>query len=238
MEVFIAAGYLLVVRLDNNRSRQLRIIAWTTFIAAIAFHLNNELLLHLRIGWFSYYMMALACVYYLPESWLWSLGRLLTWPGRRLSAWTRSKLSGALESRFRKLTIGVTVFGVVVIALMVAEMISLLDIPGTGVVGLLMPVVLVGATLVALTLGRLRSIVGYVFATGFAALLAWIAMKERMVGFDFYLDVGRRMREKGNFEVALEAYKKAARYVPKNGEIKGVKDITERTGSGDLPAFE
>ena len=85
LECLVAVAYVLAVRLDRSTSRSLRAVAWLALVAAVSFHVSAEVVLNLRIGWFSYYMIALACVFFLPASVLYGLGALVYKPAAWLA---------------------------------------------------------------------------------------------------------------------------------------------------------
>ena len=216
IEIYLFVAYLLATRVDENRSWWLRTVAWLGFIGAVSFNgIGNELVAALRIGWFSYYMIALACIYFLPESFLWALGSLVTWPVRRLAG-IGSKLSAALDRRNAKLTIGLTLTGASTMAVFVGTVGFALDLPGAEMVGLLAAFGLAGAVLLALFLGRQGEAIRYVFATGLAALLMWTAITQSTVRFVYYRRVAHYQRIR-DVEASIAAYEKAIRYGKQHG---------------------
>ncbi|MGH7846259.1 MAG: HTTM domain-containing protein [Candidatus Binatia bacterium] len=214
LEIFLAVAYLLSVKQDGVRRRWLKILSRLGLVAIIVFHgLGNELLFALRIGWFSYYMIALGCVYFLPESILWPLGRILTWPALRFSdMW--SSLTAALDRRSARLTSCLNV----VFAFTGAAAISIigfaLDLPGATTVCLLLAFSLVTIAVASLPLRRQREAMRYVFGGSLAVGLMWTSITLSMVRFDYYDRVGAFHQYRGDRQAAIEAYEKAIRYVP------------------------
>ena len=137
VQTFLAFAYVLTVSLDESRSRWLHVVAWFGFIGAVSFHgIGNELVLvaHLRIGWFSYYMIAFACVFFLPAPVLWLVGGLMTWPVRFLVK-QLPKILATFAGK-RVLDVGLAIVG---LALAVGSLFIgfHLDLPGGEAVGLL-----------------------------------------------------------------------------------------------------
>lgn len=213
LEIFLAIAYLMAVKQDENRSRRLRLLIWSAFITAVTFHgIGNEVVLSLKIGWFSYYMIALACVYLLPESFLWVLGRVLTWPSRRLAEiWTTL---AAWAGGKAELIISLTLIGAFAAAFLVAALSFALDLPGALAVGLLVALAVVSATILNLFLGLQQNSLKYLCATALAAAVMWTAVTQSTVRFEYYDRAGYHMKNRGNMDAALEAYEKALRYVP------------------------
>lgn len=213
-EIFLSLTYLLAVRQDENRSRWLRIVTWCGFVVVVIFHgIGNEIILPLRIGWFSYYMIVLGCIYFLPESFLLALGRLLTWPALRLGK-IGSSLMAALDRRGAALAVGLIVTGALTTGVAIVALGYTLDLPGATIACLLLAFSLVSASLLALASKRRTDAMRYVFATSLAVALMWTSVTSSMVRFDYYDLLSSYHRRRGNLQAAIEAHEKAVRYVP------------------------
>lgn len=69
VQMICCAGYLLAPLRDLTQSRWLRAFYGVVLATALGFHLGAEYM-NLKIGWFSWYMMGYALVFFLPGSWL------------------------------------------------------------------------------------------------------------------------------------------------------------------------
>ena len=212
MECLVAVGYVLAVRLDENPHWWLRVVTWLAFVAAVGFHISADVLLRLRIGWFSYYMILLACIYFLPKSFLWAIGTLVTWPTRLGAKW--SIAPAAAESRTRKRNIGLTLTGVTATAIIIGSVGFTFDLPGAATIGVLAASALVGVTLLAFARGQLQDALRYILATALAGASMWAAIGQSTVRFQYYGLVADHRQLRGDLEGALEAYERAIRYVP------------------------
>jgi hypothetical protein len=210
-ECLLALGYFLAVRLDHL-GQLLRVVAGLTFIVAVGFHLGIDLFVE-GIGWFSYYMIVVACVYFLPASLLWAVGGALAGPALRLaSMW--SATSGAPAGGTRAGNIALTV-AVATTAAVVAVAAGLsLDLPGAETLGVLAASVVAGATLLAVVLGFENRAMHYLLATLVAAVAMWGAIALSTVRFYYYGQVGMDMWRRGDNAAAAEAFDRANRYAP------------------------
>jgi hypothetical protein len=212
LELTLAAVYLLAVRQDENPRRWLTIAAWCAIVLAIVFHgIGNEFLLSLRIGFFSYYMIVFAFIYFLPESILYEIGRFSTLPARRfweiwLDLWAADRGAGA------KVRISLTTIGALFLALVAARIGSALDLPGASTAGLLVATVLASVALLSLVLRRCEGIERYVLATGLATVMMWVAVAHSTVRADYYRMLAEHNESKGNHEAAKRSEKKAKLY--------------------------
>ena len=162
----------------------------------LVFHfIGNEIIATLRIGWFSYYMIVLAAIYFLPASLLWAVGWLVTWPIRSLGAlWSRVPRAFTERGGF---SIGSTAVAGLALS---AGLLAALTIVGTTLVGL------VGR-------GHLNAL-KYGLATALATILMWLVITESMVRFEFYELAGAQKQAQGDVDAAIKNMEKAIRYVP------------------------
>jgi hypothetical protein len=212
LECLIAVGYVLAVRVDANPKRWLRIVAGLGFVLAAGFHVGAELFLPLRIEWFSYYMILLACIYFLPRSLLRAGGALLAWPVRLAARWAFA--SATATTRTRPSHIVLTVIALTAVVGLLGAAGSSLALPGADTVGWLIASVLVGGTVLAFVRGRQQDAMRYVLATGLAGGVMWAAIGQSTVRVQYHRFVGDQLQTRGNLAAALEAYQEAARYAP------------------------
>ncbi|MGE0792454.1 MAG: hypothetical protein AB7S26_42660 [Sandaracinaceae bacterium] len=69
VQIICAAGYLLVPIRDRMRNRWLDAFMVVALLTALSFHLGAEHM-ELKVGWFSWYMVFYAFVFFLPARWL------------------------------------------------------------------------------------------------------------------------------------------------------------------------
>ncbi len=210
-ECLIALGYFLAVRLDD-RGRWLRVAAGLTLIVAVGLHLGIELFVE-GIGRFGYYMIVLACVYFLPASLLWTVGGALVPPVLRLAAmWSTTSGIPGRGARAGSIVLTVAVATAAAVVAVVAGF--SLDLPGAETLGLLAASVVTGATLLAVVLGIQDRAMHYLLATLVAAVAMWAAITLSTVRFYYYGHVGMDMWRRGDNAAAAEAFDKANRYAP------------------------
>ncbi|MEK6247337.1 MAG: HTTM domain-containing protein, partial [Planctomycetales bacterium] len=96
LELVMAIGYLLATLQDTIRSKWLRYTISLAWLIAIMLHGGIELL-GFHIGWFSYYMLGLATVYFLPARFLESFTALVLrpvrWLGQQWGRWDQATLA-------------------------------------------------------------------------------------------------------------------------------------------------
>ncbi|HEV8675868.1 MAG TPA: HTTM domain-containing protein [Methylomirabilota bacterium] len=209
LECLIAAGFALAVVLDQRRRPWLRTITWLAFLGAVSFHVLTEVALPLQIGWFSYYMIVLACVYLLPSSLLWKLGALVYRPATRLAAVGQDALG-----RARLRGIGLTSVAVIGAAGVVVASGRALDLPGAQTVSVLAASALVAASVILLVRRRPQVAFRHALATGLAAVLMWAAAGRSGILFLYHARVGVDLQRRGDSSAALGAFERARRYAP------------------------
>ena len=212
VELAIAAGYLTTIRQDRRSSLPLRLGCLVLWLAAMLLHLGFEAL-QLQIGWFSYYMMLAACVYFLPATWLCVPGALVIWPGCRLIALMSRWDDQVAGSGRRWILIGMAGM-VIVIVMLIAKAINLPGALGASIV--------TGAGLLILAVFGPRSGSSaptrrVILATGIAAVVMWATIAHSAEQFEFYgiraVDLERRNRP----GEAIDAKRTAEHYAPEDG---------------------
>ena len=205
VEWTVAVGYLIGVRRDTSRSRWVAALAGLTCVLAIGFHASAEVVLSLRIGWFTYYMIIIAAVYLLPARWL----HAAAGPLLRRAAWLDTRLAGGTPASARGLA------GAAVAAAGLASVGSALalDLPGAPWAGV------AGAVAIALAAvgGRALSrrppapvVCGVAGALAAVAMGAAVATSDAQ--FEYYMAVGRQLERFGQRAAATGAYERARRY--------------------------
>ncbi|HEX4351506.1 MAG TPA: hypothetical protein VHZ95_01305, partial [Polyangiales bacterium] len=208
---------------DSSRSRWPRIATSCAFWLALSLHVGAEAM-GLEIGWFSYYMLALACAFLLPGPAIETLALFLTLPSR----WIASLLDDDSAKARRASELLIAIAGVAIVLFAVAY---LIDLPGAFGAASVSVVALVACGIVA----AIRGDVGYArrlaIASGFAAALMWTVIGASSVRWDFYRYLGGDLSRRGQNEAALEAFERGERYAPK-GESRRTKIETLRRAVG------
>jgi len=226
LEFFIAAGYLVAVRQDERTERWRRFVCWSVLIAVIAFNgVGNELIMDLRIGWFSYYMILAAGVFFLPAALLRRIGWALSRPAWAAAIPARQFLAQAGASIMVQALI--VVGGLAVIILVVAVG-AALDLPGAETFAALMAGALLCVLILAVARRSYGAAVRCIAAAGLANLLLWAAVANSTARFDFYSGLANSLRRAKNIAAADAADQKARAYLP-----PGREHLPKRAGSPD-----
>jgi hypothetical protein len=209
LELALAVGYIVAARQDGMRPRRAAVIGGSAWVIAMVLHIGAEVI-DLRIGWFSYYMIVLACGCLLPERYLTALVGTVTWPARR---WT-SAMAGWQRTTGAATRSVVTVLLSLAAASLLGLVGTRLDLPGAKGVCIVAAVVLGAGALVS---SRWR---GHVvaqqsaIAAAVAAVVMWAAIVQSTVRYDFYRYLGHDLSSRNEPRPALAAYLKAERYAP------------------------
>lgn len=201
LQVVCAIAFMLAGQRERITNRYARLAIYLSGLAPLSFHLGAELL-GLEIGWFSYYMIAITGVYFLPTA-------LLQWLARPFAALARFGREFHEES---------TKAGWVLILVgggLLPFFGQRVDLPGAFEVTLLISGGLVISAAVSAarktSLGQIR-LWSVVLIMGGAMM--WLSIAQSDVRFDYYRFVGGDMRRRGQLERSLEAYILANRYAP------------------------
>jgi hypothetical protein len=209
VEQLIAVGYLCAAVQDASRARWPRWVSLGAFCLALSLHVGAEAM-HLEIGWFSYYMLALACAFLLPGSAIETLGLSITWPARQISELFEDQTPAADK---RGAETAAMVAGAALVLIVTGK---LIDLPGaTAAVGCACAV-LVSLWLVAVARRQSSaSLRRAALCTASAAALMWCAIATSGVRWDFYRFLGGDLSRRGQSEAALAAYLRGEHYAPK-----------------------
>ncbi len=208
IELAVALGYLLAVRQDVSPRRGLRVACTCAFGFAMTVHIGAEAM-GLEIGWFSYYMMLLACAYLLPGQAVDRLATLITWPARFFA--TQLELEQAPTQQGARQTFGMALGT----ALVLAAVGHMLDLPGAQAACVIAAGALIALALFATARKQLAELRSAVISSAVAAALMWAAIAVSPVRWDFYRYLGGDLRRRHQPEAALTAYEKGERYAPK-----------------------
>ena len=185
-----------------GRPRPLSILASVALLLALSFHVGAEYI-GLQIGWFSYYMIALALVALTPAHWLAGVAAVVTTPWRTNEAGMLARVP-LLAPMLGMASAGMAAYAGVEI-----------DLPGAYTASVAVGVVALALGLAGLARAELRPQLGRAAGTlGVAMLVCWLSMTQGTERYDFYRFAGGDFRRRGEYENALEAYREANRYAP------------------------
>jgi hypothetical protein len=202
LEVVLVLGYaLLPPRLDGEPGRAARVLRIATLAAAILLHGGAELL-GLRIGLFSYYMLILAAVFFLPERALLAVEAALAAPLRAIG---RLRVRGVRLAQSRGATLAAAIAGAGLCGLLGFSM-GLPGAPVAGVIGV------VGLGLVASRFAAQGDAWAGRAARGGALAVALLALVSAGSGVRarYWTEVARDLRLRGNLQAAQAAEERAA----------------------------
>ena len=203
-ECMIAVGYAVAPLTDRAPRRSIRVIVRTAFLAAVGLHVAAELFLRLAVGWFSYYMIAFACVYFLPERLLWRVGAWWARQAERTEALGQRTLNSVPAS-------GAVAVAVALVSIAIGMD---LDLPGARSVGVGVAALALGGACLALVRQRLVAAAPGLLAWGLAVTLMWGTVSWSGVRFDYYAGLGGFLQKRGLDEAAAAAFDRARRYGP------------------------
>ena len=223
LELLLAVGYLVAVRQDSMTPRRARLIGGSAWALAMLLHIGAEVI-QLHIGWFSYYMLVLACGFLLPAQWLQPIVRTIIWaPGRCTAALAR--VQHAVPATMQPVVTTGLALGVASAAALVG---ARLDLPGTTIVCASIGIVLALGTFVTSWRAGQLAAQRYAIAGLLAAGVLWGAFAQSSVRYDYYRYLGYDLEARGTLRAALTAYLKAERYAPAGESRKDRIDSLRR----------
>ena len=204
LELALAACYLVALRQDRSNSFLVHAICALGWVLAVALHVGNEFL-DLSIRWFSYHMLIIASVFFLPERVLLVVARLGSWPGRRLHE-IRSRIDhnkSTTRTRVAHVLCGVAV------AALCFWLGSAVDLPGAVVACGGLGVIAVGWTMS----DRLQEEVpARLMATSGAVVILYLSVSLSTTRETFYARLADDLSLIRRHDAAVEAYTRAERY--------------------------
>jgi hypothetical protein len=226
VELTIAVGYLLAPLQDAKTSRPLRWLTIATAWFALSLHVGAEAM-GLEIGWFSYYMLLLACCFLLPGRAVQTLALLVTRPAHWLTSQLNELGSDSASRRTLETLLTAAAVGVVLTTIG-----YLLDLPGAAAATIVAAVTLIAITLHGVSRGNARWVRRLALTTGCAGALMWAAIASSEVRWDFYRYLGGDLSRRGLRTEALDAYVKGERYAPRGQTRRDKIDELRRQLSG------
>jgi len=204
IELMLAGTYLIATDFPN-RSRY-RVFYLGMWALALIFHLGIEVAGIQNIGWFSFYMILLATVFFLPSEWFRPLAtsfvRAAGWFDRA-SAWSAGSGSGPL--------LAILLMAFVVMIGLFAEG-RYLDLPGAAYAFGFSALLMIAFAANSLLRSRPQSACCCLLAWGAAGSVVLVAVVATTVRLDYYLQLGHDYRHLGQWTAARAAYQKAAAY--------------------------
>ena len=201
-EAIVAAGYLAAPRRDDTTGRAVGALTLAAFALAVSFHVSAETVLTLKIGWFSYYMIALACVYLLPAGLLRPAGAAMARVATGLdAAWGRAEgQSGAAAAAVAVAAVILVATGFVV------------DLPGARVAGILVALVVVAGAVGPRLAGRPARPLPLVAAAAAATAAMGVVFATTATTYEYHAARGHLLEELGERGAAMDAYERAERH--------------------------
>jgi hypothetical protein len=230
VELLIALGYALSARQDVSDKRWLRAYVAFTFPLALGLHIGAEAL-RLDIGWFSYYMLALACTCLLPGAAIERLALLVTLPATQIAKFLAEPDKNKAPSTFETWLTCAAVSG------LLAAAAFLLDLPGAPAAALLAGLGLWAYAIYARTrTTKSTQVVHSALALGVATVLMWTAISVTEARWDYYRYLAGDLQRRGESQAALSAYLKGERYAPKGGSRRNkIRQLQHELGLKSEP---
>jgi hypothetical protein len=191
------------------RRRWALAIGASTWFMAMSLHVGAEVI-DLRIGWFSYYMILIACGCLLPERCLTAVVGAVTWPARRWMSAAARRQSGASAGARS----AVTVLLALAAALLLGMAGTRLDLPGAKAVCVTAGAVFGAGALVTSRWCGDAVAQRSALAAAAAAAVMWAAIAQSTVRYDYYRYLAHDLSSRDELRPALAAYLKAERYAP------------------------
>jgi hypothetical protein len=222
VELLIACGYVLSTLQDQTSSRWLRRFVHLTFWLALSLHVGAEIL-SLDIGWFSDYMILLACCFLLPGPAVESLSLLITRPARLVSTQLADSFAADKPNPTE------TVLVVLGVCALLGAASFLIDLPGSRAMAIAGTVTLLALLISALRRESTAALRRIGLGVGCAATLMWAAIALSDVRWDFYRYLGGDLHRRGQLQAALEAYETGERYAPEGASRRDkIEQIRKR----------
>ena len=200
VEWSIAAAYLVAVRRDAVPRRWIAWVAWLGFALAAGLHVNAEVVMNLSIGWFSYYMLVFAAVYFLPGGALAGVARVAVRP----AAWL-DRVSGRVAASGGWVAVAVG-------ALLALGAGLAIDLPGGVAAGIAAAGLLVVASAAARLVGGWTPGIGYPVAVMAAAIAMCATTVSARTQYDYYMAEARILDRLGRRPAVVDAVARARRY--------------------------
>jgi hypothetical protein len=223
-ELSIGACYLLAVHQDRLGKRWATVVCSLAFCAAVTLHVGAEAM-GLQIGWFSYYMLALACCFLLPLAVVDRLAVVFTWPARLVQRHADEWRAQSPPTRAQSLGLALACGAML---MLVGQRI---DLPGSLAACAFAAVVLIAFSIYASNPDSALDPRRYSVAAIVAAIGMWLAISASPVRFDFYRYLAGDLKRRGEPEAALANYEHSERYAPPGqSRSKQINELRRKLG--------
>jgi hypothetical protein len=223
-ELSIGVCYLLAAHQDRLGKGWITLLCSLGFCAAVMLHVGAEAM-GLQIGWFSYYMLALACCFLLPLPVVDRLAMVFTWPARLALRHADEWRAQSPPTRVQNAGLAAACGAMLVL---VGQRI---DLPGSLAACVLAALVLLGFSVYASGRGSAIDPRRYSVATIVAAIGMWLAISASPVRFDFYRYLAGDLKRRGDPEAALATYEHSERYAPAGqSRAKAINELRRQLG--------
>ncbi len=209
LELLLVAGYALAVRRDRSDSRWWAGAMWLCWLMAMGMHVGIELF-HLRIGLFSYYMIALACVFLLPAGVLLPVARWMAGLSAAVTRWLERGTGQSVHWR-------IWIIVAIVCAIALPVIIINLDLPYTTAGLIAAGVLSLALFTYAAVQGRRIEACGYVLVTALYLALATGFTLGTNLRSDIHLSMAQYSQLGGDYERAISQYEAARKFRVKIG---------------------
>ncbi|REK29049.1 MAG: hypothetical protein DWQ42_04125 [Planctomycetota bacterium] len=224
LEIPLAAGYFLAACWDQRPTRLVHVPYVVLWLMALALHGGIEIV-GLPIGWFSYYMIALASVYFLSPRLLERVAR----PIIGLLAEVLSRLQQLSES----LTGRQQVFGLLVAVVGLIAVLALtgwaVDLPGSVDTFLLLGLALIAWTAICLVRGQARSAYPVILQAMIAGILVYVATGTSRTQYEYYLGLAHEHHRLGGYAESTLGFEKARQYTRGSRETARIEYFLARS---------
>ncbi len=211
LEFIVTLGYLAAARCADSTRRWSRMGCMGMWLVSMTLHLGIELV-GLQIGFFSYYMVLLATVFFLPAKWLNAIGWLCAQPYRYLESYFQP-VAANLKGTVGRCIQAILAIAVIAFAYLVA---SVANLPGA--ISACFAFLLIMASGVLLARAADRQLTTRLAATAFSSVALWIALEASYVRFEFYSAYADNLKQLGDLDGATENFEKANLYVKRDNE--------------------
>lgn len=204
LQLLCSTAFIMAGQRSRFQSRRSQILISLLGLAPLTFHIGAESL-GLKIGWFSYYMVALTLVLFSPPQLLHSAAIWFA-PMTRFFRELHEELPRGLVAVIIISGLSLCYFGHEV------------DLPGSQNAMIVLAVFVAGVSCAAIVRGKSGPWWPRLLGVLAGGLLMWTSIAGSSVRFDYYRYVGGDMRRRGQLEQSLQAYIRANRYAPTSCE--------------------
>jgi hypothetical protein len=215
LQLVVVTGFLAALYRDASARRGLALACSVALLAATSFHVATELSPRFAIGWFSFYMIWVVWVVFLPSAWL---CRLLASCARA----TSDRLS-FVGTRRRALALSL-------VSLLSALLFSSLeDLPGVGWAVLAFTAALLLRAWHARSASSWQPALTLASLPALSVLALSLTLGVTHARFDYYRRTAGELSRMGRTASALDMYRAAERHAPRGRSRRSqIKDLEKR----------